>query len=738
MKAEKRTILLRKSVTWDTIGAIKVEICAPPKANVVLRFQDIEIVDPACLGWLCLLCRSHSVSTTFDVSSLDRDSSIFYTIAQYLELISEIWASSVSVVPSSHSTVSSSKFFPIVPIDSHSSENIFRTPYGKLISPFLGLFQKEVYWEGFDFKNSGGKTDEIEHYVKRQIATRISLRDNSIHSENTVFLLYFLRLVADLRYTKPLVYRCTLGTPMEQAFARSASTSRVANWTASETKSYWGWLQHFLEEEVFQRSTFSMILFGLMIAQYEPDFASPSSAIEEIKRVAALATEYSSRMMELVQNVLEHASTKEGVIVSRAFQLNELVSLYPERTEYLQSVKVAQTRCFLMLDIVDIGDSSILSTSISQWESSESPVLREDAEELKSSRSLKKLFFPAEKPFFHQMVRTIGCLGLVVFAQLTKRCCGYFEVVSKDAKDLDGTLWRQLVWSGDMVAEQEYRGQFQGTKYSVMLPVNLDLVSRHQEFLPDPHLTCAKQFAASNAIVSDHNASSPGNTPALRILSARLSDLHSTPHSDAISKYDLETDISNSILAEYKRAEGLGDEILLSVDCSNIPGEQIGSLLRILARLQMEYMIRAIVIHGLEESSIRALIDALVDTSGRDFWSAGRFIVAYDNFAQPLIIGGKNRSQYLALNRHIDRAMGIRGFLSAQSDRAGYAETDPQDPSAITRIVERNPLFYWNPGSAIPALIPLHYLLRNAEGKTLVEKRLERIIGELIDEGGVL
>ena len=177
-------------------------------------------------------------------------------------------------------------------------------------------------------------------------------------------------------------------------------------------------------------------MFSLMVTNFKIEPAlSITNAEGNLNKLYLLTNEYFYRILELVDNILEHSSTKKGVIISRVRKKEKAKSLHRDKRTYFDDNVFRDVKDFIEFSIMDIGIKGIISTSIERWQSSGEEMFKADASKLESLRPEKQLevfFRPDEEYFQHQSIRTAACMGLLMFSSLIDTNKGFFEVEDRN------------------------------------------------------------------------------------------------------------------------------------------------------------------------------------------------------------------------------------------------------------------------------------------------------------------
>ncbi len=471
-----KAIHFYNEISWSSFDKKITSIeKASLNGEVYIELKDIKIMDPAIFGWLYLLSKTKKCKITLDFITSDGNPDRYYEALHLMQIL-ETLNSNITIKSSQQyiKKMSTSRdFFPIIPIDKNTYDSFFKVSFKDLIKDSLKVMQNDTFWQDF----SGDKNKERD--ILKHINNKYTLSYSDDYNKAIyIFLSYYLQLLVSLKYFKGFIEKltenCSENIKIKDQSAKSGITE--PGFDKNTVEKYWRHLDDFLDQKILNKPPFFVIMLSLMVTNFKftpaLNITKPEGSLYQLY---LLSNEYFYRILELVDNIIEHSTTSEGVIMSRVRKTGSIKSFYKDKLEYFSDHIFDNVSNFLEMSIMDIGSNGIISTSLERWNLSNEQSFNDDAEYLKTLDPIDriKIFFKPENKYFnHQYIRTAACLGLLVFSSLIDLNKGFFEVWDRD-KNADGYYYSQSFLKCD---QEKSESNFWGVKYNILLPVDLDIV----------------------------------------------------------------------------------------------------------------------------------------------------------------------------------------------------------------------------------------------------------------------
>ena len=728
MNINKNTIRFNENIAWtdfeNKIGEIQ-EIAL--SGEVKIQLENIQNFDPSFLGWLFLFSKERKCKVQIEFKSQENYLK-YYEMLRQLSLLSHLKDNLVTVVSPSYKKKEtlSEVFFPIFPVEGHWHEALYKRPFNLFVKGIMDVMKQDQFWR--HFKGDKNNPGEIHRYIKDIITTAYTDAESRFIY---VFLNYYLKLLKKLHYLRRFSEKITENCSEEFKIKNQAKKTRIRGFSEEKTTEYWKELDAFLEERICSKPPFFVVLFSLMVLNYSIKPRLNMSTEGDLFKLYLLSYEYFTRLLELVDNILEHSSNKSGVIISRIFKKNKIETIYPDLHNYFENDQLKDVRNFLSITVMDLSKTGIISTSLSDWYSLKEPAFRKDASNLENKKNLRTFFDIDEIHFEHQTIRTCACLGLLMFTELIQRNIGYFEVNTKDASAKFGN---KLSFCVKKFKERTYHSKYYGTKYNIMLPVDIKYVkplSLHDELFIVPKAKTAIEALVKGKIFFVDSKNEVGIP----------SEAETVVWNTTINfeyKYDKKREL------EVKEAQRLVDEykpysekkrIVLCLNCENLLSDSIGSLFRIIAHIQLKHSHKAIIIYNLAEEDIASFVTLLLNYKKRGLWSDSHFILAISKFAEPFFIGGKSIDEWFCLNSFLKEHYGAsKALLRTIEAKLDKPLSEANAKSLFRSLALRNPLFIFDDNEDACALLPIELFIKSTDSCTMFESRVKNILAKKIPE----
>jgi hypothetical protein len=445
-------------------------------------------------------------------------------------------------------------------------------------------------------------------------------------------------------------------------------------------------------------------------------------------------------VLELVDNINEHAKT-DGVIISRVWKKEKIKEIHKDKQEYFAGDRFKGVRNYLEIAVMDISEKGIIKTSIENWRETKVKEFEEDACELESmspGEQITRFFRPEGNYFKHQALRTSACMGLLMFSQLIDNNNGFFSVVTKDSSSDKAIYYKQCFLEN---IPHIHETNFHGTKYDIILPVDLKNVNPfvfHEEFYEIPKAKTFMEYIARSDInyVNDKTIIINKNYKDEIIIRQDQINFDNTDENIPSNKRTWENDEAERLIKEYLAFKE--KRKILCLDCENLTGNNIASFFRILAKVQENYACKAIIIFNIFEEVFFSLFDYLKLYLNRNWrlWSETHFVLGISkDYAEPFIIGGRNKEDCLCLNQYLENYYGATNtFINKIKDIIEKGGKYEFNSDRISELVGGNPLFVTDEDKSSYALIPFELFLKNKDGTTVFEKRVLSVLTNRISE----
>lgn len=595
--------------------------------------------------------------------------------------------------------------------------------------------QSNDFWKAF---SGDKKEDIILNYIKERLKSEEQyLKPKYLIS--IIFFEHFLQLLSNLNclkgYAEELTKNCSDKYKLMDLAKNSGFTE--PGFTVENVKKYWRELSYFINNKILSKPPFFVIMFALMVANFKiKPVLNPTEADGDLNRIYLLTSEYYFRILELVDNIIEHAKT-DGVIISRVRKKEKAKEFHKDKKEYFEEDRFNNVNNFLEIAVIDIGKKGIIKTSIENWKAAKVNEFEQDAggiEKASIDKQIKRFFKPEGDYFKHQALRTSACMGLLMFSQLIEKNNGFFVVETTDLSS-DKVLCYTQYLAHSYTTTQET--DFRGSKYDIVLPMDLKNVKPfvfHEEFYEIPEAISAMEYVATHEIIYHGEniiAIGKNRKDETIIWQTRLN----FTNNDVITsdKRTWENDQAERFIDEYPEFEN--KRMIICLDCYDLTGNKIASLFRIIAKIQEKCPSRTIVIFNISEEIIMLLFDYLkpyIDLSR--FWSDTHFIFGLSNYAEPFFIGGKETQEWLDLNDYLKRYYVATNTIINKIEEIAISKTSgKKDASRFNEMVDKNPLFIFDKDKNSYVLMPLHWFLKK-NGTTVFEDRVYNILMNQIPE----
>ena len=558
---------------------------------------------------------------------------------------------------------------------------------------------------------------------------------------------YYLKLLIELRFFRRFSEKITENCSKDLKIEEQVKKTRIRGFNEKQIIDYWKELDEFFEERICSKPPFFVVMFTLMVLHYPLKPTLNTSREGDLFKLYLLSYEYFTRLVELIDNILEHSSNKSGVIISRIFKKDKAETIYPDIHKYFKDDQLTDVKSFLSITVMDISSEGIISTSLSDWSSKKVPEFIEDISTLKNKKSLKKFFDIGEIHFKHQTIRTCAGLGLLMFSELIQRNIGYFEVDTNDASIKQGN---KLMFCLKKFSEEEYLSNYSGTKYNIILPVDIKYVkplSLHDELFVVPKAKTAIEALVKEKIfyIDNKNEDKPDISPHVEtiIWDTRI-DFQPEDSSEKYKhnhKRELETEEAQRIVDEYKTYSNSKKGVVLCLDCKKLSIDAMGSLFRIIAHIQINHSHKAIIVYNLTEEDITSFVTLLLNIKkalwkeDKPLWSDRHFILAIDKFAEPCFIGGKSVEELWCLNSFLKTNYGASGkYLKSIEEQLSKPPSETKAKSIFKSLASNNPLFVFDENKEACALLPIELFIKSSDGSTMFESRVKNILTMRIPE----
>lgn len=728
MSISNRTINFNENISWadfeNKIGEIQ-EIAS--SGEVKIQLENIQNFDPSFLGWLFLFSKERKCKVQIEFKSKENYLK-YYEMLRQLSLLSQLKGNLVTVVSPSYKKKEtlSEVFFPIFPVEAYWHEALYKKPFNLFVKGIMDVMKQDQFWRRF--KGDRNNPDDIHKHIKEMITTAYTDTESKFIY---IFLNYYLKLLKELHYFRRFSEIITEKCSDELKIKDQARKTRIQGFNEEKTIEYWKELVAFLEERICSKPPFFVVLFSLMVLNYPIKPSLNISTEGDLFKLYLLSYEYFTRLLELVDNILEHSSNKTGVIISRIFKKNKIETIYPDLHNYFENDQLKDVRNLLSITVMDVSKTGIISTSLSDWYSLKDPVFIDDASTLENKKSLRTFFDIGEIQFKHQTIRTCACLGLLMFTELIQRNIGYFEVDTKDASVKQGN---KLFFCLNKFKEKRYSSNYYGTKYNIILPVDIKYVeplSLHDELFLVPKAKTAMEALVKGKIffVDTGNEVSIPSEAETVIWNTRVNFEYKYD-----KKRELEVTEAQRLVDGYKACSGK-KRIVLCLNCENLQSDSIGSLFRIIAHIQLKHSHKAIIIYNLAEEDIASFVRLLLNYKRRGLWSDNHFILAINKFAEPFFIGGKNIEEWWCLNSFLKTHYGASdALLKMIEEKLGNPLSEIDAKRLFKQLAARNPLFIFDEREDACALLPIELFIKGANGYTMFESRVRNILAKRIPE----
>lgn len=429
--------------------------------------------------------------------------------------------------------------------------------------------------------------------------------------------------------------------------------------------------------------------------------------------------EYVRGLNELAKNIIEHSSTKEGMITIRAYDNEEQIDDLKD--------KILETHVF------DFGDIGIIQTLIENTAKSFEKLTdkdrlfnlyNEDIETLKSNYKLKDFVEPTHKILNQQKLRELAHYGLLKFYNLIRENKG--EVNSSSINNSE---------------EREYypnnnlgKSLFIGTSYYFQLP----FYRAHYKSQGVPH--DGKGMSGTSGTVSGLS-----DLMSFEVVEADEKNTFSVNGKNEkqfklLDFNSLNMDVKNrddekklfQYFKAYKNSE-FKDNRFLAVNMDLIKLESSSSLLRFLAFLSGEISFldsekkssQLIIIYNLEFELYDEMIDenttyfrTLKDLEKTPFWYRNKGILIFtrlkdNSFNLGNLLYGSDKSEFENINKILRHSF-PNYFRNKEKPKSN--EENIEIPTCL------KPYFYES------SLLPFDLLLKNKNEKTIFQSNLKTLL----------
>lgn len=424
--------------------------------------------------------------------------------------------------------------------------------------------------------------------------------------------------------------------------------------------------------------------------------------IERIYELWEFSIEYTKGLHELAKNIVEHSTTKVGMITLRVYDNQEL-------TEDSNVAKVLETYVF------DYGEIGLVPNLIefTQNNKDKNKLFEEDLKILADSQyNLCDFMKPNREKLLHQQFqREIAHYGLVKFNQLIERNEGNM-VCSSKSKDNE----REFFKNNNNI--QNKCIDF-GTSFFFQLPFKPDLFKVNKTI----HLSSEMQgiYQTVDSLARILNFTVVNDSTYENSLNNDTTEVILDYNFDIIIKNRIDEELIFSQIKNF-----VIDKKVAYLSINLLDAElSFSSLLRLTA-LVSNNLSQSIIIYNVDvelySSMIKDYMDffSILNSFGKNitFWNVDKGVLFFSMNKNPLfnfsdILYGKSADEFRIINQIINFTFPNLFSLGKVSLEADY-----QPPRCLT------PFFYQT------SLLPFDVLLENENKKTIFQSNLEFILSQ--------
>jgi hypothetical protein len=403
-------------------------------------------------------------------------------------------------------------------------------------------------------------------------------------------------------------------------------------------------------------------------------------------------------LKELALNVIEHSTSRKGIISCRLFDKNRLATLKGDsENKYIDYIN---DDFFLDTNIIDFGIKSIRQTYLSNLGNSPNNAasdesLKKDRITIETEYNYEDFFivnFEKFKKLDHQQNKIISRYGLHYFTHIIK---DYYSGFIKSSSINEGFFTYRNEGADETKPLSENHIQY-GTFYNCIIPINKS--NKHTNLTRYNLSSTKKETTKVNSfkeldnfeIIEANNIVAKPSSKSRKLYHyrARPSATNSRKYDAIVSAY---TDLIN--LPTYVKSE------TLLINAADFLNENESQWIRLLSAISMVYS--DIIIYNLPSGVVKNLIEIRrsVDSSEPlNFWNDDNRVLFYsfkENSSNPKIkrfgatlLTGSNQLTFDILNKNIWR--------HHYSFRKGFINPVNEDDNQSTEYVYKNSKLFHN------------------------------------------
>lgn len=397
-----------------------------------------------------------------------------------------------------------------------------------------------------------------------------------------------------------------------------------------------------------QQPVFFNLLFSILavrnLERKVEDFKSYTMSISEL---FAFTKNMFLGIREIARNIVEHTSSKEGIISARIYDAQTLLNLKTadaqfELERFVKKEELQIAEDYLDIIVFDEGEKGIIAKTIENVKtisnslvSDNRKIYLEDISNLENGKTLLKDFYNLNdfKLNYHA-IKASSHWGLIIFTNLITKNRGFTKVVTNNSKN---TYKESCVnFFGVLEHSPKVENTFAtGTYYNVILPLDKKLnlgettignnVPKVVDFSTQNHIELLK-YQSVNSVKEIKNDGE------YYLLQIKILDHIEKNITDT---YRLEFEVAKSISMSFKENTGkkIKSKFLPVLDFAGCEDRfEQSKLIRLIGSLQLFYDFTSLIITNIRTSEMQNLSDTLSlksVVSNKSLWNGNHFVLVY-------------------------------------------------------------------------------------------------------------
>jgi hypothetical protein len=379
---------------------------------------------------------------------------------------------------------------------------------------------------------------------------------------------------------------------------------------------------------------------------------------DAIRQIWKFTQEYVHGLHELAKNIIEHSTTKQGMITIRSYD--------PENIYNSNIKKVLETHVF------DFGEKGVYQTLYDNTLQSQAKnkKFEDDLKILETEYRFEDFIYPKEKILYQQLYRDFAHYGLLKFINLIKKYDGKFFASSVRKNSIN---YREEYKSINCCEDEKEKNIEIGTSYYFEIPFNPNMFSQIETYRNEQRGTYSNTFGIQKLQKIQKIEFRKGIQFRTLIDKEQSQLLDFTLHQYINSLIDRKQEkfLCDNLVREIKELKI--KNYYISLNFQDVEFYQ-SNLLRILVQIQREIPKIPLIVYNLDFDKYKSFIEdnenwfAMVNWKEdgnkiKPYWETGECILflTYQKLNNENIfyfsdmLYGKNEEEFQAINLDIDK-----------------------------------------------------------------------------------